>query len=57
MLLNQAIESFTKYLELIDRSQETIRGYAAVEKLGWEKEISAHVLRKTAKYQDMLFRV
>jgi integrase/recombinase XerD len=29
LLLNQAIESFTKYLELIDRSQETIRGYAA----------------------------
>lgn len=28
MLLNQAIKGFTKYLELIDRSQETIRGYS-----------------------------
>ena len=28
MLLNQAIEGFTKYMHLIDRSQETIRGYA-----------------------------
>ena len=27
MLLNQAIKDFTKYMELIDRSQETIRGY------------------------------
>lgn len=27
MLLNQAIEGFTKYMHLIDRSQETIRGY------------------------------
>lgn len=28
MLLNQAIEGFAKYMHLIDRSQETIRGYA-----------------------------
>ena len=27
MLLNQAIEGFAKYMHLIDRSQETIRGY------------------------------
>lgn len=27
MLLNQAITGFVKYMELIDRSQETIRGY------------------------------
>jgi len=27
MLLNQAIKSFAKHMELIDRSQETIRGY------------------------------
>jgi len=27
MLLNQAIKSFTKHMELIDRSKETIRGY------------------------------
>ncbi len=27
MLLNQAIEGFTKYMHLVDRSQETIRGY------------------------------
>jgi integrase/recombinase XerD len=29
MLLSQAIEGFRTYMELIDRSQETIRGYAA----------------------------
>ncbi len=29
MLLNQAIEGFTKYMHLIDRSQETIRGYVS----------------------------
>jgi integrase/recombinase XerD len=28
MLLNQAIKGFTTYMQLIDRSQETIRGYA-----------------------------
>lgn len=27
MLLNQAIKSFARHMELIDRSQETIRGY------------------------------
>lgn len=29
MLLNQAIEGFTKYMHLIDGSQETIRGYVS----------------------------
>ena len=29
MLLNQAIEGFTKYMHLIDRTQETIRGYVS----------------------------
>jgi len=28
MLLNQAIKSFTKHMELIERSKETIRGYS-----------------------------
>jgi len=28
LLLKQAIKGFTKYMQLIDRSQETIRGYA-----------------------------
>jgi len=28
LLLNQAIKGFTTYLELIDRSQETVRGYS-----------------------------
>ena len=27
MLVNQAVEGFVKYMELIDRSDETISGY------------------------------